>query len=137
MIAAGMRKAEPGNEQAQVIERISEEALRDMQALLVELRPAGLDGAGLHWDRRLDRGDGPGARARLGGGARPHDRGPERTPGAAGDAPEAPTSARAASPCAARGVGLTVDEIGRLWPVAEGAQPFQQLGWIGMIAELF
>jgi len=47
MIAAGMRKAEPGNEQAQVIERISEEALRDMQALLVELRPAGLDGAGL------------------------------------------------------------------------------------------
>jgi signal transduction histidine kinase len=47
MIAAGMRRADPGNEQAQVIERVSEEALRDMQALLVELRPAGLDGAGL------------------------------------------------------------------------------------------
>jgi signal transduction histidine kinase len=47
MIAAGMRRADPGNEQAQVIERVSEEALRDMQALLAELRPAGLDGAGL------------------------------------------------------------------------------------------
>jgi signal transduction histidine kinase len=47
MIAAGMRRADPGNEQAQAIERISEEALRDMQALLVELRPASPDGAGL------------------------------------------------------------------------------------------
>ncbi|MGD0244009.1 MAG: histidine kinase [Streptosporangiaceae bacterium] len=47
MIAAGMRRADPGHEQAQVIERVSEEALRDMQALLAELRPAGLDGAGL------------------------------------------------------------------------------------------
>jgi signal transduction histidine kinase len=47
MIAAGMRKAEPDNEQARAVERISEEALRDMQALLIELRPAGLDGAGL------------------------------------------------------------------------------------------
>ena len=42
-----MRKADPGNQQAQAIERISEEALRDMQALLTELRPANLDGAGL------------------------------------------------------------------------------------------
>jgi signal transduction histidine kinase len=47
MIAAGMRRADPGNEQAQVIERVSEEALRDMQTLLVELRPACLDGTGL------------------------------------------------------------------------------------------
>ena len=47
MIAAGMRRADPGNEQARAIERISEEALRDMQALLIELRPAGLDGTGL------------------------------------------------------------------------------------------
>jgi signal transduction histidine kinase len=47
MIAAGMRRADPGNQQARVIERISEEALRDMQALLTELRPASLDGAGL------------------------------------------------------------------------------------------
>jgi signal transduction histidine kinase len=47
MIAAGLRRADPGNQQAQAIERISEEALRDMQALLNELRPAGLDGAGL------------------------------------------------------------------------------------------
>jgi signal transduction histidine kinase len=47
MIAAGMRRADPGNQQAQAIERISEEALRDMQALLTELRPASLDGAGL------------------------------------------------------------------------------------------
>jgi signal transduction histidine kinase len=47
MIAAGMRRAEPGNQQARAIERISEEALRDMQALLAELRPASLDGAGL------------------------------------------------------------------------------------------
>ncbi len=47
MIAAGMRRADPGNQQARAIERISEEALRDMQALLAELRPASLDGAGL------------------------------------------------------------------------------------------
>jgi NarL family two-component system sensor histidine kinase LiaS len=47
MIAAAMRRADPGNQQARAIERISEEALRDMQALLVELRPASLDGAGL------------------------------------------------------------------------------------------
>ena len=47
MIAAGMRRADPGQPQARAIERISEEALRDMQALLVELRPASLDGAGL------------------------------------------------------------------------------------------
>jgi two-component system, NarL family, sensor histidine kinase LiaS len=47
MIAAGMRRADPGNQQAETIERISEEALRDMQALLIELRPACLDGAGL------------------------------------------------------------------------------------------
>src|SRR5579859_7087510 len=36
----------------------------------------------------------------------------------------------------ARSVRLTVNQIGRLWPVAECAQPLQQLGWIGMIAEL-
>jgi len=47
MIAAGMRRADPGDQQAQSIERISEEALRDMQALLIELRPVNLDGAGL------------------------------------------------------------------------------------------
>jgi two-component system, NarL family, sensor histidine kinase LiaS len=47
MIAAGMRRADPGNQQARAIERISEEALRDMQVLLMELRPASLDGAGL------------------------------------------------------------------------------------------
>ena len=47
MIAAGMRRADPGNQQAHAIERISEEAVRDMQALLIELRPVGLDGAGL------------------------------------------------------------------------------------------
>jgi signal transduction histidine kinase len=47
MIAAGMRRADSGNQQAQAIERISEEALRDMQSLLIELRPASLDGAGL------------------------------------------------------------------------------------------
>jgi signal transduction histidine kinase len=47
MIAAGMRRADPGNKQAEAIERISEEALRDMQALLIELRPACLDGGGL------------------------------------------------------------------------------------------
>jgi signal transduction histidine kinase len=47
MITAGMRRADPGNQQAQAIESISEEALRDMQALLIELRPVGLDDAGL------------------------------------------------------------------------------------------
>jgi len=47
MIAAGMRRADPGNQQARAIECISEEALRDMQALLIELRPASLDDAGL------------------------------------------------------------------------------------------
>jgi signal transduction histidine kinase len=47
MIAAGMRRADPGNQQARAIERISEEALCDMQTLLAELRPASLDGAGL------------------------------------------------------------------------------------------
>ncbi len=47
MIAAGMRRADPANQQARAIELISEEALRDMQALLVELRPACLDGAGI------------------------------------------------------------------------------------------
>jgi NarL family two-component system sensor histidine kinase LiaS len=47
MIAAGMRRADAGNQQLQAIERISEEALRDVQALLIELRPPSLDGAGL------------------------------------------------------------------------------------------
>ena len=47
MIAAGMRRADPGNPQAQAIERISEEALRDLQTMLIELRPASPDGAGL------------------------------------------------------------------------------------------
>jgi signal transduction histidine kinase len=47
MIAAGMRRADPGNQQARAIEQISEEALRDMQVLLTELRPASPDGAGL------------------------------------------------------------------------------------------
>jgi signal transduction histidine kinase len=47
MIAAGMRRADPGHQQARAIERISEEALRDMQALLIELRPGSLDDAGL------------------------------------------------------------------------------------------
>jgi signal transduction histidine kinase len=47
MIAAGMRRADPGNEQVAVIERITGEALRDMRALLAELRPSSLDGAGL------------------------------------------------------------------------------------------
>jgi NarL family two-component system sensor histidine kinase LiaS len=47
MIAAGMRRTDPGNQPAKAIECISEEALRDMQTLLIELRPANLDGAGL------------------------------------------------------------------------------------------
>ncbi len=47
MIASGMRRADPHNEQVRAIEHITEEALRDMEALLLELRPASLDGAGL------------------------------------------------------------------------------------------
>jgi NarL family two-component system sensor histidine kinase LiaS len=47
MIAAGLHRTDPRNKQAQAIERISEEALRDMQTLLIELRPASLDSAGL------------------------------------------------------------------------------------------
>src|SRR5579875_913029 len=47
MIAGGMRRASPENEQAVAIERITEETLRDMHALLLELRPATLNGAGL------------------------------------------------------------------------------------------
>jgi signal transduction histidine kinase len=47
MIAAGMRRADGDNQQARVIERISSDVLREMQALLIELRPACLDGAGL------------------------------------------------------------------------------------------
>ena len=47
MIAAGMRRADPANAQAQAIERISEEALHDMRALLIELRSANPDGVGL------------------------------------------------------------------------------------------
>jgi NarL family two-component system sensor histidine kinase LiaS len=47
MIGAGMRRADPGNKQARAIERISEEALGEMQTLLTELRPPSLDGAGL------------------------------------------------------------------------------------------
>jgi two-component system, NarL family, sensor histidine kinase LiaS len=47
MIAGGMRRADPGNQQAQAIEHISEDALRDMQTLLIELRPDSLDGARL------------------------------------------------------------------------------------------
>jgi signal transduction histidine kinase len=47
MIAAGMGRADPGNQQVHAIERISAEALRDMQTLLIELRPASLLGAGL------------------------------------------------------------------------------------------
>jgi signal transduction histidine kinase len=47
MIAAGMRRADPGNQQARAIERISEEAVREMQALLAELRPPSVEGAGL------------------------------------------------------------------------------------------
>ncbi len=47
MIAAGLRRAEPGNQQARAIECISEEAQRDMQALLSELRPASLESTGL------------------------------------------------------------------------------------------
>jgi signal transduction histidine kinase len=47
MIAAGMRRADPGHQQTRMIEQISEEAQRDMQALLTELRPARLEDSGL------------------------------------------------------------------------------------------
>jgi signal transduction histidine kinase len=47
MLASGMRRADPDNEQIRAIERITEEALRDTQALLFELRPSGLEGEGL------------------------------------------------------------------------------------------
>jgi signal transduction histidine kinase len=47
MLASGMRRADPDNEQIRAIERITEEALRDTQALLWELRPASLDSVGL------------------------------------------------------------------------------------------
>jgi hypothetical protein len=82
MIAAGMRRADPGNQQAHAIEPISEDALRDMQVLLIELRPASLDGAGLapalreicaaYRDRlgvTVDAGAGPGP-ARIAGAGR-------------------------------------------------------------------
>ena len=39
MIAAGMRRADPGNQQAQAIERISEDALRDMAAARYRAAP--------------------------------------------------------------------------------------------------
>jgi two-component system, NarL family, sensor histidine kinase LiaS len=47
MIASGMRRAHPHDDQVRAIERITEDALRDMQALLSELRPAGLEAGGL------------------------------------------------------------------------------------------
>jgi signal transduction histidine kinase len=47
MIVSGMRRSDPNNEQVRAIERITEEALDDMQALLWELRPARLDVSGL------------------------------------------------------------------------------------------
>ena len=47
MIAGGLRRANPDQPQAQTIERITEEAIEDMQALLHELRPARLERAGL------------------------------------------------------------------------------------------
>jgi two-component system, NarL family, sensor histidine kinase LiaS len=47
MIAAGMRRDIPDHPQVRAIERITEDALRDMQTLLVELRPASPGGAGL------------------------------------------------------------------------------------------
>ena len=42
-----MRRADPGNQQARAIEHISEEALRDTQALLIELSPVSLNGTRL------------------------------------------------------------------------------------------
>lgn len=47
MVAGGLRRDHPGLEQVQVIERIAEEAIDDMQTLLQELRPASLDRYGL------------------------------------------------------------------------------------------
>jgi signal transduction histidine kinase len=47
MIAGGLRRANPDQEQAHAIERIAEEAVVDMQNLLYELRPANLERAGL------------------------------------------------------------------------------------------
>lgn len=47
MVAGGLRRANPDLEQLRVIERITEEATVDMQALLQELRPASLANAGL------------------------------------------------------------------------------------------
>jgi len=47
MIAAGMCRADPGNKQAKEIAGLSAEVSRDMQALLIGLRPAILDGGGL------------------------------------------------------------------------------------------
>jgi two-component system, NarL family, sensor histidine kinase LiaS len=47
MVAGGLRRANPGLEQVQMIERITEDAIGDMQALLQELRPASLAHAGL------------------------------------------------------------------------------------------
>jgi len=47
MIAGGLRRANPGEAQVRAIERITEEAIDDMRALLAELRPASLERAGL------------------------------------------------------------------------------------------
>jgi len=47
MVAGGLRRDHPGLEQVQMIERIAEEAIDDMQTLLQELRPASVDRDGL------------------------------------------------------------------------------------------
>jgi signal transduction histidine kinase len=47
MIASGLRRADPEQQQLQAIERITEEAVGDMQSLLYELRPTSLERAGL------------------------------------------------------------------------------------------
>lgn len=47
MIAAGMRRASPDDPQLRAIEHISEDALRDLQVLLLELRPTNPYGIGL------------------------------------------------------------------------------------------
>jgi signal transduction histidine kinase len=47
MIAAGMHKARPDDPQVRAIGRISDDALRDMQVLLLELRPTNPHGIGL------------------------------------------------------------------------------------------
>jgi signal transduction histidine kinase len=47
MIAGGMLRANPGEQQLQTIDRIAEEAIGEMQALLHELRPDSLDSAAL------------------------------------------------------------------------------------------